>query len=40
MILRELFYINPDTQHMANDLRYSPERDNTAMHRTDSRKTR
>jgi hypothetical protein len=40
MILRELFYIDPDTRHVANDLRYEPKRDNTAMHRTDTRKTR
>ena len=40
MILRELFYIDPDTRHVANDLRYSPERDSTSLHRTDTRKTR
>jgi hypothetical protein len=40
MILRELFYIDPNTRHMANDLRYSPERDLTVMHRDDTRKTR
>lgn len=40
MILRELFYIDPDTRHVANDLRYSPERDTTTMHRGDTRKTR
>jgi hypothetical protein len=40
MILRELFYIDPDTRHVANDLRYSPERDITTMHRNDTRKTR
>ena len=40
MILRELFYIDPDTRQQANDLRYSPERDTTTMHRTDTRKTR
>jgi hypothetical protein len=40
MILRELFYIDPDTQHVANDLRYDAQRDDTSMHRTDSRKTR
>lgn len=40
MILRELFYIDPDTRHIANDLRYSPERDETTMHRGDTRKTR
>lgn len=40
MILRELFYIDPDTRHVANDLRYEPKRDNTVMHRTDTRKTR
>ena len=40
MILRELFYINPDTQHVANDLRYEPTRDDSALHRNDTRKTR
>jgi len=40
MILRELFYIDPDTRHVANDLRYSPENDTTVMHRSDTRKTR
>lgn len=40
MILRELFYIDPDTRNVANDLRYSPERDSTTMHRGDTRKTR
>jgi hypothetical protein len=40
MILRELFYIDPDTRRTANDLRYSPDRDSTTMHRKDTRKTR
>jgi hypothetical protein len=40
MILRELFYIDPDTRHMANDLRYEPRRDGTMVHRSDTRKTR
>jgi hypothetical protein len=40
MILRELFYIDPDTRQVANDLRYSPERDSSTMHRGDTRKTR
>ena len=40
MILRELFYIDPDTRSVANDLRYNAQRDNTVMHRTDTRKTR
>jgi hypothetical protein len=40
MILRELFYIDPDTRHVANDLRYEPKRDDTVLHRTDTRKTR
>jgi hypothetical protein len=40
MILRELFYIDPDTRHVANDLRYEPKRDNTVLHRDDTRKTR
>lgn len=40
MILRELFYIDPDTRRTANDLRYSPDRDTATMHRKDTRKTR
>ena len=40
MILRELFYIDPDTRHIANDLRYEPTRDDTILHRDDTRKTR
>jgi hypothetical protein len=40
MILRELFYIDPDTRRVANDLRYDAKRDDTVMHRTDTRKTR
>ena len=40
MILRELFYIDPDTRHVANDLRYNAQRDNATMHRNDTRKTR
>lgn len=40
MILRELFYIDPDTRHVANDLRYDAKRDNSQLHRSDSRKTR
>jgi hypothetical protein len=40
MILRELFYIDPDTRHVNNDFRYEPDRDITTMHRSDTRKTR
>lgn len=40
MILRELFYIDPDTRRTANDLRYEPNRDLNTMHRDDTRKTR
>jgi len=40
MILRELFYIDPDTRHVANDLRYDAGRDNAMLHRDDTRKTR
>lgn len=40
MILRELFYIDPDTRSQASDLRYNPDRDITTMHRSDVRKTR
>ena len=40
MILRELFYIDPDTRKTSNDLRYDADRDLTTMHRHDTRKTR
>lgn len=40
MILRELFYIDPDTRHVANDLRYEPTRDSSSIKRSDTRKTR
>jgi len=40
MILRELFYIDPDTRRTANDLRYNADRDLTTMRRSDTRKTR
>ena len=40
MILRELFYIDPDTRHVANDLRYEPNRDGNMIHRSDTRQTR
>jgi hypothetical protein len=40
MILRELFYIDSNTRHIANDLRYNPMRDQSQMHRKDTRKTR
>ena len=40
MILRELFYIDPDTRRTANDLRYEPARDLDTLHRKDTRKTR
>ena len=40
MILRELFYIDPDTRHVANDLRYEPRRDSSQMFKHDTRKTR
>ena len=40
MILRELFYIDPNTQHSNNDMRYDAMRDKSMMHRRDTRKTR
>jgi hypothetical protein len=40
MILRELFYIDPDTRHVANDMRYDAGRDDSEMKRSDTRKTR
>ena len=40
MQLREMFYIDPDTRHVANDLRYDAQRDSGELHRSDTRKTR
>ena len=40
MILRELFYIDPDTRRVSNDLRYDPDRDNGVISPLDTRKTR
>jgi hypothetical protein len=40
MILRELFYIDPDTRHVANDMRYEAGNDQSVMKRSDTRKTR
>jgi len=40
MILRELFYIDPDTRKTDSDLRYIPANDSSTMHRSDTRKTR
>lgn len=40
MILRELFYIDPDTRQIASDLRYDASRDESTIHRDDTRKTR
>ena len=40
MILRELFYIDPDTRRQANDLRYDADRGTATLHRDDTRKTR
>jgi hypothetical protein len=40
MILRELFYIDPETKNIATDMRYSPDRDNSMFQRSDTRKTR
>jgi hypothetical protein len=40
MILRELFYIDPDSRRVDNDLRYDAGRDSGTMHRSDTRKTR
>lgn len=40
MILRELFYIDPDTRKVANDMRYNPSRDDSVLTKKDTRKTR
>jgi DNA polymerase III delta prime subunit len=40
MILRELFYLNPETQSVSNDFRFDAARDIEELHRSDTRKTR
>jgi hypothetical protein len=40
MILRELFYIDPESKNIATDLRYDQHRDATMFRRSDTRKTR
>ena len=40
MILRELFYHDPETVEFVDDKRYEPEYDNTPMDKKDTRKTR
>lgn len=40
MILRELFYIDASTRHVANDMRYNAARDQSVMKKSDTRKVR
>jgi hypothetical protein len=40
MILRELFYLNPETQKVSNDFRFDAARDVSELLRGDTRKTR
>jgi hypothetical protein len=40
MILRELFYLNPETQKVGNDFRFDSARDVEELLRSDTRKTR
>ena len=40
MILRELFYLNPETQKISNDFRFDSARDLEELQRSDTRKTR
>lgn len=40
MILRELFYFDPETVEPVEDKRYEPEDDSTPMKKDDTRKTR
>ena len=40
MILRELFYFDPETVAPVDDKRYEPEYDSSPMKKTDTRKTR
>ncbi len=40
MILRELFYLNPETQNLSNDFRFDFTRDIEQIEKSDTRKTR
>jgi hypothetical protein len=40
MILRELFYLDPETQRISNDFRFDSARDIEELQRSDTRKTR
>jgi hypothetical protein len=40
MILRELFYIDPDSKAVSNNMDYAQAHDSTTMKRSDTRKTR
>jgi hypothetical protein len=40
MLLRELFYNDPDSLAVATDLQYDPTEDKSIMKRDDTRKTR
>jgi hypothetical protein len=40
MILRELFYLNPETQKVGNDFRFDSARNIDELLRSDTRKTR
>jgi hypothetical protein len=40
MILRELFYIDPETKNIATDLRYNPGNDRSMFRKHDTRRTR
>jgi hypothetical protein len=40
MILRELFYLNPETHKVGNDFRFDSARDIDELLRSDTRKTR
>lgn len=40
MILRELFYLDPETQRISNDFRFDAARDIDELQRSDTRKTR
>jgi len=40
MILRELFYLNPETQKVGNDFRFDSALDIDELLRSDTRKTR
>lgn len=40
MILRELFYVDPDSKAVSNNMEYNPRNDKSVTRRDDTRKTK